>query len=198
MSRSKRRRSIAIQHLSNASVAVPHRAAAAQPSVYVVDSVVAAIDGNAVQFETNSCAQRTLQMDLRAVDIRLQTWAPWARPHYGQLGYPTRAVTERVNEGGILAKDVTPAHAPEWPEEIVEVDQHVSRLPTRHMAAVMANYFHLALVLEYRAAIYVRVVRYLVRTRPQQRRRGLVHCGPDAFRLDLDRARWTLKALLRL
>jgi hypothetical protein len=148
------------------------------------------------RFETNLAGHRTLRAELKHVDVRLQIWAPWAKPHYSQLGFPTRSVTERVNEGGIMAKDASPPHSPEWPWEVAECDSHVAKLPTRHMAAIMANYFHMALTWEQRAIIYVDLLKYLARTRPQPNRRDSL--GSWSFRDDLDRARWTLKALLSL
>jgi hypothetical protein len=155
-------------------------------------------------FETNLLGHSRLDPQLKHTDLRLQLWAPWARPHYGQLGFPTRAVTEKANEGGLLAKDGTPAKGPEWPREIVEAERHVASLPTRHMAAVFANYFNLSCQWRVRAQQYERLVRTLARTRSDAQRAVVVGrkspaaCGPDAFRRDLDRARWTLKALLRL
>lgn len=151
------------------------------------------------KLETNLAAHSRLDPELVHLDLRLQLWAPWARPHYGSLGYPTRAVTERANEGGLLAKDMTPVHAPEWPMEIVVADQKIAALPTRHMAAVMANYWHLAWEWRRRAEVYAVLSRFLARTRPLHVRAvGASSAGPDTFRRDLDRARWTLKALLQL
>lgn len=154
------------------------------------------------QFETNLHGHSRLDPELKHVDLRLQLWAPWARPHYGQMGWPTRSVTEKANEGGLLAKDISVMHAPEWPTEIVVTDAQVARLPTRHQAAVMANYFHLSCQWRVRAQVYAGLVKYLGRTRPQallvMRAVGPAACGPDAFRRDLDRARWALKAVLGL
>ena len=156
------------------------------------------------QFERNLVGHRQLDPDLKHVDLLLQIWAPWARPTLDHLGYPTRAVTERASEGGILAKDVTPTHPPEWPQYAVIADIHVARLPNRHMAAIMANYFHMALVSEERAKIYLQLAKKLARTRPMplaERRSSLRSAqalGARAFKDDLDRARWCLKFALRL
>jgi hypothetical protein len=154
-------------------------------------------------FELNRTAHRRLDPELKLIDLALQRWAPWARPHYGQLGYPTRSITERVNEGGILARN-TPAVAPEWPPAIAALDARIARLPTRHQAAIMANYFHMALPLEQRLAVYARLSRFLARTRstaqdvPLRRRvNGAGQAaGRGAFQEDLDRARWTLRYVL--
>jgi hypothetical protein len=81
---------------------------------------------------------------------------------------------------------------------IVECDRELSRLPTRHIAAVMANYFHISLSFELKAQIYDSLARFLSRTRPEHPRAASLSTGEDAFKRDLDRARWTLKALLHL
>jgi hypothetical protein len=153
------------------------------------------------RFETNLLSHRKLHPDLRQVDLRLQVWGGWAKPRYTELGYPTRCSTELVNEGGILAKDVQPTHPPEWPVIIVVCDRHVAQLPTRHLAAVMATYFHLALAAEQRALIYARLARHLAKTRKRIGVRnygGGESLGSEAFRRDLDRARWTIKHSLQL
>lgn len=148
--------------------------------------------------ETNLQAHGRLDPDLKHLDLRLQLWAPWAKPHY-DMGWPTRAVTERANEGGLLARDFAMQPSPEWPAEIVLTDRKVAGLPTRHQAAVMANYFHLAMESRFRAEVYRYLVRFLARTRPlHPRTASPAPLGDDAFRRDLDRARWTLKALLAL
>jgi hypothetical protein len=152
-------------------------------------------------FERNLASHRKLDSALKAVDLRLQIWGGWAKPRYTELGYPTRSVTEAFNEGGILAKNGV-AHAPEWPAEIAACDAQIAVLPYRHMAAVMATYFHLALPVEQRIAVYARLSRYLWRTRG--RHLVIVHrqeggpVGAGAFRQDLDRARWTLRHALQL
>jgi hypothetical protein len=155
-------------------------------------------------FELNRTAHRRLDPELKLIDLALQRWAPWApRPHYGQLGYPTRSITERVNEGGILARN-TPPVAPEWPPAIAALDAQIARLPTRHMAAIMANYLHMALPLELRIQVYVTLSRFLARTRStaqdlpvRKRTNGAgVAAGRGAFQHDLDRARWTLRHAL--
>jgi hypothetical protein len=158
----------------------------------------AAIDEDV--FERNLASHRKLDPQLKHVDLRLQMWAPWAKPRYSELGYPTRSITERAHEGGILARDPASRHTPEWPAVVAEVDAQVAILPTRHMAAVMANYFHMALPCEQRAGVYQRLARYLARTRPAPlvRRERPATLGPGAFRQDLDRARWTLKHALRI
>jgi hypothetical protein len=156
------------------------------------------------RFVTSLTSHRKLHPELHHTDLRLQIWGQWAKPRYGELGYPTRCSTELVNEGGILAKDVTPTHPPEWPETIVECDKHVAKLPLRHLAAVMATYFHLALPVEERMMIYARLTRYLMRTREQHKSLSMINrrvaesLGRGAFQQDLDRARWTLKYSLHL
>jgi len=67
------------------------------------------------------------------------------------------------------------------------------------MAAVMAHYFHLALQLEQRTLVYSRLTPYFAKiraSRMQGARSAPLSTG--AFREDLDRARWTIKALLGL
>jgi hypothetical protein len=161
--------------------------------------VAVRLDDDALdRFELDRTGHRKLDPELKPIDLQLQRWAPWARPHWGQLGYPTRSVHERMNEGGILARAPGQRVAPEWPPAIAALDAHIARLPTRHQAAIMANYFHLALPSEKRAQIYVRYAEQLARTRPApiaQRRASL---GSASFRDALDRSRWTLKALLGL
>jgi hypothetical protein len=106
------------------------------------------------RYERNNCACRRLDPELVIVDRMLQAWAPWARPVYAQLGYPRRSVTERGNEGGILATDMRPPPSPEWPGPMVAVDAAVARLSTRFQAAIFATYFHAGQVLEVRARIF--------------------------------------------
>jgi hypothetical protein len=139
-----------------------------------------------------------LDPELKWVDLRLHVWSGWARPHYGQLGYPARSVTERANEGGILANDFRPPVSPEWPEDVVETETQVARLPTRHLAAVMANYFYPNWIAEARARLYCDFARYLARTRLQHISRRPTRIGPRAFPDDLDRALWSIKHALEL
>lgn len=149
------------------------------------------------RFELNGHAQRRLDPQLRLVDLACQRWAPWARPIYG-TGFPTRSVTETANEGGRLARGGAPPPPPEWPPSVVAVDLAVARLPTRHLAAIMANYFHMALPREQRAAIYAQLARHLARTRPTRLPGVKMHLGRAGFTCDLDRARWTLRHALQL
>lgn len=79
------------------------------------------------------------------------------------------------------------------------LDQLVAKLPTRHLAAVMAAYFYMALPAEQRAAVYARVALHPARTRPlYPRAPKACRSGKNAFDCDLDRARWTLRFALRL
>lgn len=148
--------------------------------------------------ELNRAAWRRRDPELRLVDTRLQMWAPWAKPSFSALGYPTRSVTERAREGGIRAKALGGPPPQEWPEPVLEADRAVARLPTRQQAALFANYFHADDPAETRSAIYLRTARRLAASRPGalQGVRPSEPAGPRAFREDLDRARWTLKAML--
>jgi hypothetical protein len=148
--------------------------------------------------ELNRSAHRRLDPELRNVDLLLQAWAQWARPSFGALGYPRRSVTERINEGGILAKSPTAPHSPEWPEHIVAVDREVAQLPVRHLAAIQAAYFYMDHPMEARQQIYLRIVRRLTQALPGRLQGAVPEAGPGprAYREDLDRGRWTLRALL--
>lgn len=158
------------------------------------------------RYETNLYAHRKLAAELKRVDLRLQIWGGWAKDRYGELGYPTRAVTELADEGGLLARERAQPVMPEWPTEVATCDGQIAKLPIRHMAAVMATYFHLALPREQRIVVYARLSKYLARTRTRAvdlhlgRRRGdgIRGTGDDSYARDLDRARWTLKATLEL
>jgi len=177
---------------------------AAFVEVRTFDHAAPVDDAALARYERNNAARSRLDPELKLIDAALQRWAPWARPHYQQLGYPTRSVTERANEGGLLARDFAVLPMPEWPAVVVAVDAQVARLPTRHQAAVMATYFHMALPIEQRQEVYARLVRYLARIRQQpllSRRRPSAAAdtaGADAYRRDLDRARWTLRHALQL
>jgi hypothetical protein len=149
------------------------------------------------RYESHRMSHRRLDARLKATDIRLQHWASWAKPKYRELGWPVRSVTEKANEGGILAYD-TARPSPEWPGEVVEVETNVCAFPIRHLAALMAHYFHLALLAEERTERFAAMVRYLARTRPHQRRELAGKMGESAFQHDLDRARWVLRAKLKL
>ena len=169
-----------------------------QPRIPIARAPELDPDTPLARFETNHAAQRGLQPDLKTIDLKLQWWASWARPTLSYLGYPRRSVTERVNEGGILARTPGLPHSPEWPVEVVELDRLVAKLPSRQMAAVFATYFHLALPCEARAVIYVRWLHHLARTRsppvlPNRSQRAPDTAGPRAFKDDLDRARWSLR-----
>ena len=144
----------------------------------------------------NRTAHRRLDPQLKRTDLRLQAWATWAKPSYGLLGYPVRSITEKANEGGILARNTAP-HPPEWPAPVVEVETRVAAFPIRHLAAIMAYYFHMALTAELRQQRYVEIARKLALTRPCDPRSAR-SLGKGAFAHDLDRARWTLKFALRL
>lgn len=148
--------------------------------------------------EISRASHRRLDPELRNIDLLLQSWAQWARPNFAALGYPRRSVTERINEGGILAKSPSAPHSPEWPPHVVAVDREVARLPPRHMAAIMATYFHMEYPTEARQQIYLRILHRLTRALPGRLQGAIPEAGPGprAFREDLDRARWTLRALL--
>lgn len=136
-------------------------------------------------------AHRKLDPLLKHVDLRLQIWAPWAKPYYG-LGYPHRSSTECANMGDRAV------NMEEWPKDVVLVDQQVARLPTHHAAAVMGHYFYMQLPFEIRAQHYFQLARYLARTRPKFLERKANAVGVDAFRRNLDRARWSLRLVLNL
>lgn len=148
------------------------------------------------RFETNLTAHRKLAEELKYADLRLQLWAPWARPKWG-TGWPSRSTTELAGEGGLLARDSTP-HEPHWPTDVVRTEEAVVRLPNRHLAAVMAHYFNMGLPTEERSVIFITTLRNLHKTRPVPRNVIAGRCGMGTFRDDLDRGRWTVKALLQV
>ena len=102
----------------------------------------------------------------------------WARPSFQQLGYPTRSVTERAREGGILAKDLGTPHSPEWPASVVATDREVAQLPVRHLAAIQATYFYADHPKEARQQIYIRIVHRLTRTLPGRLPGAIPTAGP--------------------
>jgi hypothetical protein len=169
------------------------------PRIYSVSAQMAELQTTPDEdrFETNLCAHRKLHPLLIRLDLELQIWAPWAKPTFS-TGFPTRWVTERMTEGGIPDKGGGKIPLPVWPENVAAADAAISHLPTRHIAAVMANYFHMSLPCERRSKIYEQLARFLARTRPQHVRTASWTTGSESFRRDLDRARWTLRALLNV
>jgi hypothetical protein len=97
--------------------------------------------------------------------------------------------------GGLLTARNTAPHPPEWPAPVVEVKSYVAAFPIRHLAAIMAYYFHMALTAEVRQQRYIEIARKVALTRPCDpgSARSL---GKGAFAHDLDRARLVLKAQL--
>jgi hypothetical protein len=86
-------------------------------------------DAAPARYERNNASRSRLDPELKLVDLALQQWAPWARPYYGQLGYPTRSVTEKANEGELLARDFAVLPTPEWPAVVVAVDARLRGSP---------------------------------------------------------------------
>lgn len=148
-----------------------------------------------------------LDPELIETDLWLQLWAPWAKPRWGS-GWPGRSAFTAANEGGREAAQA------EWPREAVLVDQQVAVFPPRHAAAIMSQYFHGTAIFEVKAQLYSTLCRQLARAREQrvvitmmrqrekvQRKRGVAmmrEWGEQGFKRDLDRARWMMKAALRL
>jgi hypothetical protein len=131
--------------------------------------------------ELDRTGHRRLDTLLIDVDINLQTWAVWARPHYASRGVPVAPGPVNVPRAN-------------WSSAVVASDDAVQLLHWILGAAVMAHYFNAHQPAQQRAAAYARLVQHFVSLRPDVARRVR---GTDCFRSSLDRARWSLRALLR-
>lgn len=67
-------------------------------------------------------------------DEWLASWARWTRGDRGATGYPRRAVTERANEGGIMAG--SPRPPTDLPAEEALTDKAVANLDQRHRSVL--------------------------------------------------------------
>lgn len=77
--------------------------------------------------------------ETRWVHARLEQWGEWARD-IGQLSWPTRSITEKAGEGGILAGDPRPPI--EMPEEVAVTDGAIGHLALIDRAVVKVYYLH--------------------------------------------------------
>jgi hypothetical protein len=127
-------------------------------------------------------SHRKLDPLLFDTDIRLQIWGAWARPYYANSGFP-------VVSGPVIVPRA------DWPSAVVASDDAVQVLHWALSAAVMAQYFNTHQPAQQRAAAYARLVQHFVSLRSDVARRVR---GADCFRSSLDRARWSLRALLAI
>jgi hypothetical protein len=136
-------------------------------------------------------AHRRLDRLLIGTDIRLQEWGHYGAPAYAAHGYPLR-----------LAGDTSPeaAHRDDsapWPADVMETEEALRRLHWTQRAAAMAWYCAPTVPPSQRAAVYRQLVKFkLAGLDPESAAAQRVSLGPDAFRRNLDRARWSLRLFL--
>lgn len=88
----------------------------------------------------HSAASRRMIPELKEAERRLSSWGDSTRMHQ-QPSVPTRWVTDRANEGGILAGDPKP---PTFLSEAdAEIDRIIARFPLPWQKTARANWQHL-------------------------------------------------------
>lgn len=85
--------------------------------------------------------ENSMSAEIWGVHRRLEVWGKWARD-VGLLGYPTRSVTERAGEGGILAG--SPRPPTELPDAVALTDTAVARLNGIDQGVVRVYYLNWA------------------------------------------------------
>ena len=77
---------------------------------------------------------------LDEVEVRLSHWGRKARGRYDSLGYAERSVLGRMIEEGPGAGQVSDWASQHLPDDVVEVDGAVAKLPKRYRRAVKLHY----------------------------------------------------------
>jgi hypothetical protein len=140
----------------------------------------------------DALARRRLDPLLIGTDLALQLWGFWGAPKYAQ-SFPLRPPGESASPAPLTAVDPT---AP-WPPFVVETEAMVRRLYWQLQAALMANYCRIDLARPERFAVYGQLTRhYLSRLDTKTAAKQRVAPGMQAFRANLDRARWSLRLFL--
>lgn len=80
----------------------------------------------AVETDPDSGKFRTVE---NQADEWMERWGRWAR-NISTLGYPTRSVSERANEGGIAAGSPRPPTT--MPDDVAITDKAVGQIKLRH------------------------------------------------------------------
>ena len=74
------------------------------------------------------------------VEVRLSYWGRKARGRYDSLGYAERSVLGRMIDEGAGAGQVSDWASQHLPDDVVEVDGAVAKLPRRYRRAVKLHY----------------------------------------------------------
>jgi len=85
----------------------------------------------------SSPAHDSMSPEIRYIHRRLEIWGKWARDPV-ELGYPSRSVTERAGEGGILAG--SPRPPTDMPDAIAITDAAIARLGAIDKGVVKTYY----------------------------------------------------------
>jgi hypothetical protein len=141
--------------------------------------------------EISRTSHRKLDPLLVDTDVRLQVWGSWAAPCYASQGFPVRPIAE------VAACDISSDRSA-WPAPVAVVDEAAQRLHWSLSAAVFAYYFNPELVAAQRATVYAQVLQHFATLRPAIAKRAREAAGAEAFRRNLDRARWSLRHALML
>jgi hypothetical protein len=138
-------------------------------------------------------SHRKLDPLLVETDVRLQKWATWAAPWYASRGFPVRPT------GPVAAcnRSSSISDCSAWPAPVLVVDEAAQRLCWQLASATMAQYFCLDLVAAQRATVYAEILQHFATLRPTIANRAREAAGTEAFRRNVDRARWSLRHALQ-
>jgi len=78
-----------------------------------------------------------MSADMLYVHNRLEQWGRWAKD-FSSLGYPTRSITEKFGEGGILAG--SPRPPTDMSQEVAYTDTAVARLDAMDKNVIRTYY----------------------------------------------------------
>jgi hypothetical protein len=74
------------------------------------------------------------------IEGRLERWGHLARGRYEDLGITDRSVLARIIEEGAGACQISDWASQHLPDDVVEVDQAIARLPNRYRRAIKLHY----------------------------------------------------------
>ena len=133
-------------------------------------------------------------MLLLDVDARLQKWASGVAPWYASRGFPVRPIA-KVARCDFSSSSGSDRSA--WLSPVATVDEAAQRLHWSLSAATMAHYFCLDIAAAQRAAVQSQVLQHFAALRPAIAKQAREATGAEAFRRNVDRARWTLRHALQ-